>query len=89
MGEKNINIWKKKLDWIAQNGGMALLITHPDYMNFGKKTNGLGEYFATYFSEFLEYIKTEYKGQYWHVLPCEIARFWKDNIVKNNSKEQG
>jgi hypothetical protein len=35
MREKNIDIWKRKLDWIVENEGMALLITHPDYMNFG------------------------------------------------------
>ena len=32
--EKNIDIWKRKLDWIAEKGGMALLNTHSDYMNF-------------------------------------------------------
>ena len=35
MQERNIDIWKKKLDWIADNGGMALLIAHPDYMCLG------------------------------------------------------
>jgi predicted glycosyltransferase/peptidoglycan/xylan/chitin deacetylase (PgdA/CDA1 family) len=34
MQEKNIDIWKKKLDWIAEKGGMALLIAHPGYMRF-------------------------------------------------------
>ena len=34
MKEKNIEIWKQKLDWIAEYGGMVLLNTHPDYMNF-------------------------------------------------------
>ena len=34
MKEKNINIWKQKLDWIAEHGVMALMNTHPDYMNF-------------------------------------------------------
>ena len=32
--EKNIDIWKRKLDWIAEKGGMALLNTHSDYMSF-------------------------------------------------------
>ena len=32
MQQKNIDIWKKKLDWIAEKGGMALFITHPDYI---------------------------------------------------------
>jgi hypothetical protein len=33
MREQSIDIWKKKLDWIVQKGGMALLNTHPDYIN--------------------------------------------------------
>lgn len=32
--ERNIAIWRRKLDWIAERGGMALLKTHPDYMCF-------------------------------------------------------
>jgi len=34
MQEKNIDIWKRKLEWVAENGGMPLVNTHPDYMNF-------------------------------------------------------
>jgi len=79
MKEKNIAIWKQKLDWIAEHGGMALLNTHPDYMNFDGKKLGLEEYPADYYLEFLEYVKERYKGQYWHVLPREMARFWKNN----------
>ena len=43
MQEKNIDIWKKKLDWIVDHGGMALFITHPNYMNFNK-TSRYDEY---------------------------------------------
>ena len=32
--EPNIDVWKKKLDWVVAHGGMALLTTHPDYMSF-------------------------------------------------------
>ena len=77
MKEKNIDIWKKKLDWIAEKGGMALFNSHPDYMNFNKRKNGFEEYSIKYYKEFLEYIKSKYKDQYWHVLPKEIARFWQ------------
>jgi hypothetical protein len=38
MKEKNIHKWKKKLGWIAECGGMALLNTHPGYMNLGEGT---------------------------------------------------
>jgi len=79
MRERSIDIWKKKLDWVAQNGGMALVITHPDYMNFNT-TCGLEEYPAALYREFLEYIRSRYEGQYWHALPREIARFWRENV---------
>lgn len=76
--EKDIDIWKEKLDWIAKKGGMALLVTHPDYMNFcGKR--GSEEYPASYYEEFLQHIASKYKGQFWHVLPMEIAKFWRQN----------
>ncbi|WP_205747421.1 hypothetical protein [Desulfopila sp. IMCC35006] len=80
MQEKNIAIWKKKLDWIAEQGGMALVLTHPDYMNFGEGLPGQEEYPVRFYTELLEYIKSKYEGQYWHVLPREIACFMRENI---------
>ena len=41
MRETTIDIWKRKLDWIAEKGGMALLIAHPDYMNMEEVIAGL------------------------------------------------
>lgn len=80
MREKSIDIWKRKLDWVAQNGGMALVISHPDYMNFNNTRCGIEEYPAAIYREFLEYIKSRYEGQYWHVLPKEMAKFWGENV---------
>lgn len=88
MKEKNIDIWKKKLDWIAEKGGMALVNTHPDYINFNERIVGLEEYFVKYYRAFLEYVKTIYKDQCWHVMPNEIASFWKSNIVDEFAKSQ-
>ena len=79
--EKNAAIWKKKLDWIAARGGMALLNTHSDYMNFDGKNLVREEYPVTIYKEFLAYIKTKYTDQYWNVLPSEIAGFWKRNMT--------
>ena len=75
--QKNIDLWKRKLDWLVERGGLALLITHPDYMHFGDRKRQRWDYPATLYAEFLEYIKNEYEGQYWHVLPKEMATFWK------------
>ena len=73
MKEKNIDIWKAKLDWIAQNRGMALLITHPDYMCFDGAAPKTGEYPVELYREFLEYVATAYAGDYWHALPKQVA----------------
>ena len=76
MKERNIDIWKKKLDWIVQKGGMALINTHPDYMNFSRNGMSLEEFPVDYYRDLLQYIKITYKGMYWHVLPKELARYW-------------
>ena len=81
--EKKIDIWKRKLDWIVEKGGMVLTNTHPDYMNFDGSSLGLQEYPARYYEEFLEYVKTRYEGRYWHVLPRDMARFWATKYGKS------
>jgi len=78
--ENDIRIWKDKLDWIADNGGMALLNSHPDYMNFEGTDCSMEEYPVSLYADFLEYIQTKYSGQYWHALPREIARFWRTAV---------
>lgn len=74
--EKSIDIWARKLDWIAQHGGMALLNIHPDYINFEGKDDVLEEYPVQLYENLLEYVQSKYTGQYWHVLPKDMARFW-------------
>ncbi len=81
MKEKNIYIWKEKLDWLVKHKGMVLLNTHPDYMNFSGDKLDIEEYPVRYYKEFLEYIKSRYEGQYWHVLPKEIANFCKSRLA--------
>ena len=80
MGEKDISVWKKKLDWIVTNGGMALLNTHPNYMNFDGTNFGIDDYPVKYYVEFINYVKTNYRDQYWHVLPKNMARFWVSSL---------
>jgi hypothetical protein len=78
--ERDIRIWKQKLDWIAEKGGMALLNSHPDYMKFENGKCGLEEYPVQYYVELLEYVKKKYEGQYWHALASEVAEFWRENM---------
>ncbi|HUX79783.1 MAG TPA: hypothetical protein VMW10_08590 [Alphaproteobacteria bacterium] len=84
MKEQTIDIWEKKLDWVAKKGGMALLNTHSDYMGFNGRKLGTEEYPVEYYIEFLKFIKAKYEGDYYHGLPIEIARFWKENMVNTH-----
>jgi hypothetical protein len=77
MKQKDIDIWKRKLDWIVQHGGMALLNTHPDYMSFDGRKMTIDNYPADYYAEFLEHIKNRYEGIYWQVLPRDMGRFFR------------
>ena len=74
--ENSIEIWKRKLDWIAEQGGMALMLTHPDYMNWNGDTIKDDKFPIRYYGEFLEYVREKYAGTYWHALPKEVAEFW-------------
>jgi glycosyltransferase involved in cell wall biosynthesis/peptidoglycan/xylan/chitin deacetylase (PgdA/CDA1 family) len=74
MRNRNIDIWKEKLDWVVRYGGMALVLTHPDYMSFGGEP-AREEYPASHYKELLEYVQDRYKGLYWNVLPRDMARF--------------
>src|SRR5206468_140078 len=76
--EESIDVWKRKLDWVARCGGMALLNTHPDYMRFDDGAQSPGEYPARFYQEFLEYAKSRYQGEYWHALPAKVASFVVD-----------
>ena len=71
--ESTPEIWMRKLDWIAQHGGMVLLDVHPDYMSFDGSPQTTTEYSVALYREFLDYVKTRYAGEYWHALPKEVA----------------
>lgn len=75
LGERDGSIWRKKLDWIAEKGGMALLNTHPDYMNCDNSKCRREQYPAGIYFDFLNYIREEYEDQYWQPLPEEMAEF--------------
>ena len=77
MKHKTIDIWKRKFDWIAARGGMALMLVHPDYIRPNGFPPGQEEYTIDYYREILEYVKSNYEGQYYHTLPRELAAMWK------------
>jgi hypothetical protein len=78
--QKTIDIWKRKLDWVAEKCGMALLNSHPDYMNFSGAKLLNEEYPVGYYIEFLKYVKSTYAGRYFHATPCEIAAYTRKSL---------
>ena len=83
--KENIGIWKKKIDWIVQNGGMVLVNVHPDYVNFSQNKNGIEEFSKIQYVELLKYIKSKYKEQYWNPLPKELAEYLNNNFLKEDA----
>jgi hypothetical protein len=73
MREESNTIWKRKLDWVAGHGGLALVTTHPDHMNFYGAPCGQEEYPAHHYIDFLRYIQQNYAGRYHHVLAEDLA----------------
>ena len=76
--EKTPAIWKQKLDWIAQNGGLALVNIHPDYINFSDKPGPRESYPVSILTEFMQYIRINYEGCYWNPLARELATWYRD-----------
>ena len=73
--EKTPEIWMRKLDWIAQHGGMALVDVHPDYLCFDDARTKPREYPATHYKSFLEYVSRQYDGAFWNTTPRKVAQF--------------
>ncbi|HVM61583.1 MAG TPA: glycosyltransferase [Verrucomicrobiae bacterium] len=73
--ESSPEIWKRKLDWIVECGGMALVNVHPDYINFDPARRTNRSFPCAYYQEFLEYIQDRYPNLYWHALPRDVAKF--------------
>jgi hypothetical protein len=70
--ETTTDLWKRKVDWIAQHGGMALVIVHPDYMSF-ESAKAASEYRAALYEEFLSYVRERYGDSAWFARPRDVA----------------
>ncbi|MCX6158480.1 MAG: polysaccharide deacetylase family protein [Ignavibacteriae bacterium] len=70
LGEKNIDTWKKKTEWLMKYNGMILLITHPDYLMIGENMK--------LYEEFLIYVKGLNGVR--NMLAREVAEFVIQNL---------
>lgn len=81
LGERTNEVWKRKLDWVADNGGMALVNVHPDYLAFDGCAKGRTEFRADLYAEFLLYASKNFGRDAWWALPREVAAFVKNSAL--------
>jgi peptidoglycan/xylan/chitin deacetylase (PgdA/CDA1 family) len=67
LAQRDVSIWRKKLAFIAGQRGMALMLTHPDYLDTPRRLD--------LYREFL--LHARQAAALWHALPCEVAQWWR------------
>jgi hypothetical protein len=75
--EKTADIWKRKLEWIVQSGGLALVNIHPDYVDFSGRHISNSCYPASLIVEFMDYLNSNYQGEFWNPLARDLAAWYK------------
>jgi glycosyltransferase involved in cell wall biosynthesis len=71
--ESSPDIWLKKLDWVAQNGGMALINVHPDYVRFEGETTSEKTFPIEYYTTLLKHVRDRYQDTSWQVCARDVA----------------
>lgn len=77
--EQTNEIWRNKLDWVASQGGMALVNVHPDYLPIKGKTGKSPKSVKDHYGDLLAYLNEKHGGNFWHVLPRDMAAFVHDS----------
>jgi hypothetical protein len=87
--ERQPDIWFKKVDWIARNGGMVLVNVHPDYAEMNGAARSRCEYPVELYKKLLQYLRSEYQGAYWHVTAAELARWYMSTFGAGSGQMNG
>jgi hypothetical protein len=85
--EQTADIWKRKVDWLAKQGGMALVNVHPDYVALNREPASGWKFPVTRYSELLSYVEERYRGQYWNVVPKDLARWFRSQVCCEQQTE--
>ena len=87
--EQSIDIWKRKIDWIAEHGGMALLDTHPDYMTMTGQSATRLDYPVGHYEELLRYVRQKFGDNYWHATAKQVAQWYSGTIGSGEPRISG
>jgi len=77
LGERTPRLWLEKVDFIASVHGMALMLTHPDYLRDPRAWR--------IYRNFLEVM--DERRDYYHALPVDVARWWRARAAARGPEE--
>ena len=67
LGRRDCGVWREKLEFIRRRHGMALMLTHPDYLIEPRRLD--------LYRAFLTEVRDQ--GCYWHAIPRDVATWWR------------
>ena len=67
LGHADEQTWLEKAAFLRERGGMALMLTHPDYL--------LAEHARAAYTSFLAHVARDETA--WHALPREVSDWWR------------
>jgi hypothetical protein len=73
------SLWLEKTDFLRRRGGMALLITHPDYMLEPERVDAYRRFLAGATGD----------PEVWCALPSEVSAWWRRRAASRVEREGG
>jgi hypothetical protein len=74
--EKSARIWKEKLAWLVQHGGLALVNIHPDYIDFSEDASDPSKYPVALIEDFLVHVRDTYGDAFWNPRAKDLAQWY-------------
>jgi hypothetical protein len=77
---EDASAWQQKCDFLRDRGGMAVLLTHPDYA-------GGGSPLVNAYADLLDRYRED--STVWHVLPRDVAEWWRRRAASSIARRDG
>jgi peptidoglycan/xylan/chitin deacetylase (PgdA/CDA1 family) len=79
LGDTTDEVWRKKAGFLRTHGGMALMLTHPDYLLAPERLRLYEAFLAQFAAD----------PSVWHALPHEVAAWWRERSLTGLQRSNG
>jgi peptidoglycan/xylan/chitin deacetylase (PgdA/CDA1 family) len=79
LGDTTDEVWRKKAEFLRTHGGMALMLTHPDYLLAPERLRLYEAFLAQFVAD----------ARVWHALPHEVADWWRERSLTELQHSNG